>query len=114
MVGRKRQASAAVPPEMTQYSLYISLDGPHGWYGRVQKISPLPGLGPRTVQAAASSYTSCDILAHPETLKQTTMKPKRSVHWYSLASLSEGLWLESNQPDGGFPSLLTVSSSLLA
>ena len=86
MVGNKRQASAALPPEMTQYSLYSSLGGSQGRSGRLRKISPTPGFDPRTIQAVASFYTSCNILAHPETLKQTTIKPKRSVQWYSLAS----------------------------
>jgi hypothetical protein len=85
-VGSKRQASAALPPEMTQYSLYRNLGGHQGRPGRERKISPLPGFDPRTVQAVESCYTSCNILAHPETLKHTTIKPKRSVQLHSLAS----------------------------
>jgi hypothetical protein len=33
------------------------LGGPQGWSGQVRKISPAPGLNPRTVQPVASRYT---------------------------------------------------------
>ena len=67
MVSSKRQPSAALLLEMNQYSLYISLGGPQSRSKRVRKISPLPGFDPRTVQAVASCYTSCNILANTET-----------------------------------------------
>jgi hypothetical protein len=59
---RRGEASASrpgrsLPPEKTQYPLYRRLDGPHGRSGQVQRISPLPGSDPRTVQPVASRYT---------------------------------------------------------
>jgi len=33
-----------------QYLLCLRLGGPQGWYGRVRKLLPTPGLEPRTVQ----------------------------------------------------------------
>ena len=38
------------PPGKTRYPLYRRLGAPQGWCGCVRKISPPPGLGPRTVQ----------------------------------------------------------------
>jgi hypothetical protein len=46
----QRHAPAALPPRKTRYPLYRRLGGPQGRSGRVTKISPLPGLDPRTVQ----------------------------------------------------------------
>jgi hypothetical protein len=40
------------------------LSGPQGRSGRVRKISPTPGLDPRTVQPVASRYTDWAIPAH--------------------------------------------------
>jgi len=37
--------------------LYRRLVGPQGRYGQVRKISPPPGLDPRTVQPVAVRYT---------------------------------------------------------
>jgi hypothetical protein len=56
-VGGQRHAPAALPPGKTRYVLYRRLGGPQGRYGRVRKISPLPGFDPRTVQPVASRYT---------------------------------------------------------
>ena len=39
------------------YWLYRRLCGPQGWSGQVRKISPPPGLDPRTVQPIASHYS---------------------------------------------------------
>ena len=36
--------------------MYRRLGGYQGWSGQVRKISPLPGLDPRTVQPVASRY----------------------------------------------------------
>jgi hypothetical protein len=36
--------------------------GPHGWSEWVQKILPLPGFNPWTIQPLASNYTDCAIL----------------------------------------------------
>jgi hypothetical protein len=43
-------------PEKTRYSLYRRLGGPQGRSGHVQKISPPPGLDPRSVQPVASRF----------------------------------------------------------
>ena len=56
-VGCQHHASAAIPQGKNQYPLYRRLRGPQGQSGRVRKISPSPGLDPRTVQPAASRYT---------------------------------------------------------
>jgi hypothetical protein len=53
----QRHAPAALPPGKTRNLLYRRLGRLQGRSGRVQKISPLPGLDPRTVQSVASRYT---------------------------------------------------------
>jgi hypothetical protein len=53
-VGGQRHAPAALPPWKTRYPLYWRLGGPQSRSGRVRKISPPPGFGPRTVQPVAS------------------------------------------------------------
>jgi hypothetical protein len=63
-VGGQCQAQAALSPGKTQYVLYRSLGGPHGWSGQVQKISPSMGFDPQTVQPVASHYTNCAIPAY--------------------------------------------------
>jgi len=56
-VGGQRHASATLPPGKTRYPLYRGLGRPQGRSGQMQKISPLPGFDPRTVQPVASRYT---------------------------------------------------------
>ena len=56
-VGGQRHVPIASPPEKTLYQLYRRLGGPKDRSGRMQKISPPPGLDPRTVQPVVSSYT---------------------------------------------------------
>ena len=56
-VGGQLHAPAALPPEKTRYPLCRRLGGPQGRSGRVQKISPLSGFDPWTVQPLASRYT---------------------------------------------------------
>ena len=51
-------------PGITRYPLYRRLVGPQGWSGRIRKISPTPGLDPRTVQLVASRYIDCAIPDH--------------------------------------------------
>jgi hypothetical protein len=63
-VGGQRHAAAASPPGKTRYPLYRRLGGPQGRSGRVRKISPPPGLDPRTVQPVAIRYTDCAKPAH--------------------------------------------------
>jgi hypothetical protein len=43
--------------------LYRRLGGPWGWFGQVQKISPLPGFDPQTIQPIAGCYTNLAIPA---------------------------------------------------
>jgi hypothetical protein len=46
-----------LPPGKTRYPLYRRLGGSQGRSGQVRKISPPPGLDPRTVQPVVSRYT---------------------------------------------------------
>jgi hypothetical protein len=64
-IGGQRQAPAALPQGKSRYPLYRRLSGPQGRCGRVRKISPPPGFGPRTVQPVASRYTDWAIPVHP-------------------------------------------------
>jgi len=52
------------PGKETRYPLCRRLDGTQGLFERVRKISPVPGLHPRTVQPIVSRYTDA-ILSHP-------------------------------------------------
>jgi len=61
-VGGQRHAPAALPTGKSRYPLYRRLGGLQGQYGRVQKISPLPGFDPRAVQPVASRYPDYAIL----------------------------------------------------
>ena len=56
-VGGQPHAPAALPPVKTRSALYRRLGGPQGRSGRMWKISPSPGLDPRTIQPVASRYT---------------------------------------------------------
>jgi hypothetical protein len=56
-LGGQGQASAALPPGKTRYSLCRRLGGSQGRSVRVRKISSPPGFDPRTVQLVASPYT---------------------------------------------------------
>ena len=63
-VGGQRQAPVVLPPWKTRYPLHRRLGGPQGRSGRVRKMSPPPGLDPRTVQPVASRYTDWAIPNH--------------------------------------------------
>ena len=67
-VGGQLHASTALPPGKTRYPLYRRLGGPQNRSGQVRKISPSPGLYPRTVQPVASRYTDYAIPANCDTL----------------------------------------------
>jgi hypothetical protein len=56
-VGGQCHAPADLPPGKIRYPLYRRLGGSQGRSGRVRKISPAPGLDPRTFQPIASRYT---------------------------------------------------------
>jgi hypothetical protein len=56
-VGGQSYDPATLPPGKTRYPLYRRLGGPQGRYGRVRKMSPLPGFELRTVQPVANRYT---------------------------------------------------------
>jgi hypothetical protein len=71
----QRHAPAALPPGMTQYSLYRRLGRPQGRSGRVLKISSPQEFDPRTVQLVASRYTDWAISIH---LKIENI---RNPHW---------------------------------
>jgi len=55
--GSASHPGRSLPPGKTRYPLYRGLGGPQGWSGQMRKISPPPGLGPRTVQPVASRYS---------------------------------------------------------
>jgi len=63
-VGGQHYAPATLPLGKTQYPFYRRLGRPQGLSGRVQKISPLPGFDPWTVQLVVSHYTDWAISAH--------------------------------------------------
>ena len=44
----QRYSAAALLPGKTKYPFYRRLDGPQGWSGRVQKITPSPAFDLRT------------------------------------------------------------------
>ena len=57
-VSVQRHAPAALPPgKETRYPFYRRLGGPQGRSRWVRKISPPPGLDPRTGQLVVSRYT---------------------------------------------------------
>jgi len=53
-VGGQLHAPAALPPGKTRYPLYRRLGKPQGQSEQVQKISPPPGIDPRTAQPVVS------------------------------------------------------------
>jgi hypothetical protein len=55
VVGGQRHDPAALPPVKTLYPFYMRLGGPQGRSERVRKISPSPGLVPRTVPVRTES-----------------------------------------------------------
>ena len=57
----------SLPPGKTRYPLFRRLGGPHGRSGQVEKISPPPGFGPRTVQLVASRYTDYGTFENEDT-----------------------------------------------
>jgi hypothetical protein len=63
-VGGNAMPQLLYPLGKTWYPLYSRMGGPLGWCGQVQKILPLPGFNPRTVQPVASRYTDLAVLAH--------------------------------------------------
>jgi hypothetical protein len=65
------------PGKEKRYPLYRKLGGPQGRCRQVQKISPLVGLDPRTVQPVASRYTDWAIQTH---------KLVYNLHLYSVRS----------------------------
>ena len=56
--GQRHAPGRFTPRKETRYPLYRRLGEPQGRSWRVQKISPLPGFDPRTVQPVASMYQS--------------------------------------------------------
>jgi hypothetical protein len=63
-VGGQRHDPTALPPgKETPYPFYRRRGEPQARSGRVRKISPSPGLDPRTVQPVASRYTNYAIAA---------------------------------------------------
>ena len=73
-VGGQRHYLAALPPGKTRYPLYRRLDGPHVRSGRVRKISPPPGLDPRTFQPVACRYADYVIPANVQKSDLLTIK----------------------------------------
>jgi len=55
--GSASRPDRSLPPEKARHPLYTRLGGTQNRSGQVRKISPPPGLDPRTVQAVASRYT---------------------------------------------------------
>jgi len=53
--GSASHSGRSLPSGKIRYPLYRRLGGPQGRSGEVRKISPPPGLDPRTVQLVAQS-----------------------------------------------------------
>ena len=73
---RRGEGSVSLPgrslhPGKTRYALYRRLGGPQGLSEQVRKISPPPGLYPRTIQLVASRYT--DYASRPTCDKYNTI-----------------------------------------
>ena len=64
-VGGQLHYVAALPPGKTQYPLYRRMGGLQAQSGQVQKISPLPGFDPQTVQPHSKSLYQ---LSYPSTV----------------------------------------------
>ena len=62
----------------TWYPRYRRLGEPHGQAGRLWKISPSPGLDPRTVQPVASRYSDWAIPV-PDRQRSITLKLVRET-----------------------------------
>jgi hypothetical protein len=75
VVGGKPHASAALPPGKTQCTLYRRLGGPHGWCGRVRKISPPTGI--RSPDRSESLY------------RLIYAGPRCHVVWCQITNVSE-------------------------
>ena len=79
----------------TRYPLYRRLGGPQGLCEQVRKISPPPGLDPRTVQPVASRYT--DYATRPTASQEGPRNKTRYsekhlsnwVRWNSSAHLAQ-------------------------
>jgi hypothetical protein len=76
-MGGQLQVLAALPPGKTRYPLYRRLGGPQHRSERLRKISPSPGLDPRTVQPVASRYTDCDIPTYKHCHNRSKAKEER-------------------------------------
>jgi hypothetical protein len=66
-VGGQRHVPAALPRGKTLYPLYRRLGGSKDLSGRVRKVSPPPGLDPRS-QPVANRYVDWAIPAHTNRL----------------------------------------------
>jgi hypothetical protein len=65
-----------MPRKENLYPLYRRLGGSQGLPGWVQKISPLPGFNPWTVQPIASHYTDYTIPSHKKIMIIYTKLPQ--------------------------------------
>jgi hypothetical protein len=78
---KPRHAPAAFLLGKARYSLYSRLGGLQGRSGRVLKISPPPGLDPRTVQPVASRYTDWTILRYLTECGRTNQSNAQLIIW---------------------------------
>jgi hypothetical protein len=67
-----------LPPGKTRYPLYRRLGGPQGQSGQVRKISPPPGVDPRTVQPVESRYTDYALRPPSEMKQPGNILPQKS------------------------------------
>jgi len=70
-VSGQRHVPATLSSGKTRYPLRMRLGGPQGRYGLVRKITPAPGIDPRTVQPVASRYTDWATSALDPNISQT-------------------------------------------
>ena len=55
--GPASRPGRSLPPGKTRYPMYRRLDGLQDQFGRVRKISSLPGFDSRTIEAITNRYT---------------------------------------------------------
>jgi hypothetical protein len=88
-VGVQRPLLRLTPPEITGCPLYMRLDGPQGWSGQVQKISPPPRFYPRSV------HPTCTAVALVNSVLERKAR-NYNASYIQTCSISHGCDTQSN------------------